>query len=357
MNDDRRRIQLKPYHPPVWSAAAVRFNNLLVNKTQAIAFPVADTKVMHFQLLPGAHAQQPLIYPISMTLGLGDSTAGLWLSDWPLVDHIRTFIPEGMLTRLPENLGIALTENALDPLLNIAEATLGVKIRVQSLSAELNNRLYTLPLTFELTERPLQDPRPDNTRLLSGLLVLEEKLYPLLQERMRLWPSDSNEAWQQLETETFLEIGASYVPIQDINNLAVSDVILVDETAFHTEGELRLRFSPHLYCHARLATEPNRNLTITTDWINMADQENKQNINQINQIPVQLSFDLGQKGLSFNEVKQLRPGYVIDLPQALPEVVQIRAQNKLIGTGELVDVSGRIGVRILSLFGTRSRTS
>lgn len=85
----------------------------------------------------------------------------------------------------------------------------------------------------------------------------------------------------------------------------------------------------------------------------MTDETQQNNIEQINKVPVQLSFDLGHKNMSFNEVKQLRPGYVLDLPGTLPEVVQILAQNKQIGTGELVEIDGRIGIRILSLFGAR----
>ena len=89
----------------------------------------------------------------------------------------------------------------------------------------------------------------------------------------------------------------------------------------------------------------------------MSDNEQKQSIELISQIPVQLSFDLGQKTLSFNEVRQLRPGYIIELGMTLPEVVQIRSQNRQIGTGELVEINGRIGVRILNLFNKKAKGS
>ncbi len=329
-------------------------NNLLLNKSRAFTFELGDQRIFRLQLMPAEGFQQT-IYPLGMTIGIGDSTAGLWLSDWPLLDNIRAFIPEGMLTRLPENLGIALTENALEPLINLIEQGLVSKIKLQSLSAEQNSRLYSLPIGFELTEADKDKPSIEFTRTIRGLLMLENRLYPLLQERMRFWPSSENEDWDALETHLWLEIGSSRVSIQEINQFEVSDVILLDDHHFRTEGLLRLRFGAHLYCTAQLVTEPKKTLTLTTGWNNMAENEPKQNIDQINQIPVQLSFDLGQKTLSFNEVKQLRPGYVIDLAQGLPEVVQIRAQNKLIGTGELVDISGRVGIRILSLFGNRTK--
>lgn len=355
MTDDRRRIKLKPLVPPSWTPAAVRMNNLLLNKTQPLTFFLSKTKAFRLQIFP-TESENISIFPIGLTLGIGDTTAGLWLSDWPLLDQIRSFIPEGMLARLPENLGIALAENALDLLITRIENGLGSKIKIQSLSADKNSTLYTLPLSFELLEGQHDAPQQEQMTLIRGLLMVEERLYPLIQERLRFWPSETEGEWENLDAHLFLEIGTANVSVQEVNNFEPSDIILLDSNGFRSEGLIRLRLNSLLYCGAQLIAEPNRQITITTDWNIMSDNDQKQSVQQINQLPVQLSFDLGQKTLSFNEVKQLRPGYVIDLSQSLPEVVQIRAQNKLIGTGELVDISGRIGVRILSLFGNRSKT-
>ncbi|MFZ1341826.1 type III secretion system cytoplasmic ring protein SctQ [Thiothrix eikelboomii] len=355
MTDERRRITLKLLAPPSWTPAAVRMNNLLLTKTQPFAFFLSENKAFRLQIFP-AEPNSNLVFPIGLTLGIGDTTAGLWLSEWPLLDQIRSYIPEGMLARLPENLGIALAENALDPLITRIENGLGSKIKIQSLSADKNSNLYALPLSFELLEGQRNAHQQEQMTLIRGLLMVEERLYPLIQERLRFWPSDTELQWENLEANLFLEIGTATVSVQEVNHFEPSDIILLDNNSFRRDGLIRLRLNTLLYCGAQLIAEPNRQITITTDWNIMSDNDQKQSVQQINQLPVQLSFDLGQKTLSFNEVKQLRPGYVIDLSQSLPEVVQIRAQNKLIGTGELVDISGRIGVRILSLFGNRSKT-
>lgn len=330
----------------------MRINNLILNKSQTYTFSLDEDRMFRLRLLPG-DAQRQEVYPINMTLGIGDSTAGLWLSDWPALENIREYIPEGMLSRLPENLGLALTENAMEPLIVAAEHGLASKISLQSLSAEQNSRLYTLPVSFELLEANRSKPEGSNTRIINGLLMLEERMYPLLQERMRFWPSDLNEAWEALETKLHIELGQTSLSMQEVNMLAVSDVLLPDDNKFQAERILKLRLKTDLFCTAYLDAEMGTTLTITTGWNKMSDNDAQNNIDQINKVPVQLTFDLGNKTLSFNEIKQLRPGYVLDLPGNLPEVVQIRAQNKQIGTGELVEVGGRIGVRIVSLFGTR----
>ena len=45
----------------------------------------------------------------------------------------------------------------------------------------------------------------------------------------------------------------------------------------------------------------------------------------------------------------LGPGHVFDLGRELRRAVIIRANGKVIGEGELVDVDGQIGVAVLSL--------
>lgn len=330
----------------------MRLNNLLLNKPRVFSFNQNSERSYRVRLIPGDPLMQS-VHPVSMTLGIGDSPAGLWLSSWPMIDSIREFIPEGMLARLPENLGIAIAENALESLVTVAEHAIGNKLKIQSLSAEQNSKVYTLPLGFEIYETNKNLPENDQTQQITGLLVVEERLYPLLQERLRFWPSDMNDEWEALDTSVRLEIDQISLPIQDVNNLQPADILLLEQTQFHKNGSLKLRFHNHLYCEAQLTDKDKPAFTIQSEWNTMPEEKPNTATDQINQIPVQLSFDLGQKTMSFSEARQLRPGYVVDLPGSLPEVVQIRAHNKVIGSGELVEINGRIGVRILNLFNAK----
>lgn len=346
-----RTITFKPVKLEHQSELSVRMNNLLLNKSRVFSFSLNENKGFRVKLMPGDLNQRD-IAPISLTLGLGDSVAGLWLSNWPLVDNIRSFIPEGMLDKLPENLAIALLENALESLLVVAEHGLGTKVKVQGLSADKNNKLYTLPLGFELTESTIVNGQVDGSLIVTGTLLVEERIYPLLQERLRHWPSDPNEDWEQLNLPIRLELSRMQLALNELNSLAADDVLLLPDNDFYQYQQLRLVIYPNLHCTS-IFNPNNKSLTINSEWTTMSDQEQKNPIDSLNQIPVQLTFDVGNHTLSFNEIKQLRPGYVIELSSAFPEVVQIRSQNKLLGTGELVDINGRVGIRILSIFGSK----
>lgn len=64
-------------------------------------------------------------------------------------------------------------------------------------------------------------------------------------------------------------------------------------------------------------------------------------------LPVKLQFIAGETEVSFGELSSIGDGHVFDLRQAAQRHVEIRANGQTIGHGELVEVEGRVGVRIL----------
>lgn len=74
------------------------------------------------------------------------------------------------------------------------------------------------------------------------------------------------------------------------------------------------------------------------------------------EVPVTLSFDLGSRRLPMAELKRMQPGEVFDLQRPLEDgAVRVRANGVTVGYGELVDVDGRIGVRLLRLSQAKSQ--
>jgi flagellar motor switch/type III secretory pathway protein FliN len=64
-------------------------------------------------------------------------------------------------------------------------------------------------------------------------------------------------------------------------------------------------------------------------------------------LPVTLTAEAGRCDLTVARLAGLRAGDVITLPQALLGPVELRTGDRLVARGELVDVEGRRGVRIL----------
>ncbi|HEY4222587.1 MAG TPA: FliM/FliN family flagellar motor switch protein, partial [Myxococcota bacterium] len=66
-------------------------------------------------------------------------------------------------------------------------------------------------------------------------------------------------------------------------------------------------------------------------------------------ITVAMVVELGRVMVSAADVVQLRAGQVIELARAPGEPVDLVVDGKRVGKGELVEIDGELGVRILSL--------
>lgn len=71
----------------------------------------------------------------------------------------------------------------------------------------------------------------------------------------------------------------------------------------------------------------------------------------LNDIPLQIAVELSRVSATAEEVVSLKVGQVIDLHRVPGEPVDLSVNGKIVARGELVEVEGHLGVRILSLAG------
>ncbi len=71
----------------------------------------------------------------------------------------------------------------------------------------------------------------------------------------------------------------------------------------------------------------------------------------MNDIPLQIAVELGRVTTTAEEVLALNVGSVFDLNRVAGEPLDLSVNGKLVARGELVEVDGNLGVRILSLVG------
>lgn len=72
----------------------------------------------------------------------------------------------------------------------------------------------------------------------------------------------------------------------------------------------------------------------------------------VDAIPLRLTFDLGDKHVKLGELRAMQVGEIIEQGHPLADgYVCIRANGAVVGWGDLVDIDGRAGVRILRLAG------
>jgi flagellar motor switch protein FliM len=68
-------------------------------------------------------------------------------------------------------------------------------------------------------------------------------------------------------------------------------------------------------------------------------------------IPLQIAVELARVPLTADEVVALKVGQIIELHRSPGEPVELSVNGKVVARGELVEVEGQLGVRVLSLAG------
>jgi type III secretion protein Q len=68
---------------------------------------------------------------------------------------------------------------------------------------------------------------------------------------------------------------------------------------------------------------------------------------QLDLLPVTLDFELGRARLLLGELRTLGVGAIVPLKGGSPASVAIRSGGRTLGRGEVVDVAGRLGIRIV----------
>lgn len=66
-------------------------------------------------------------------------------------------------------------------------------------------------------------------------------------------------------------------------------------------------------------------------------------------LPVKLMAVLGKKSVVLKDLLKMKVGQAIELDRAPNEFVDITANGKLIARGELVEIEGKLGVRIIKM--------
>jgi flagellar motor switch protein FliN/FliY len=63
-------------------------------------------------------------------------------------------------------------------------------------------------------------------------------------------------------------------------------------------------------------------------------------------VPIDVEVELGRKVMTLRSIVDLKPGSVIRMARSAGENIDILAGGKLIGSGEIVIIEERFGVRI-----------
>lgn len=187
---------------------------------------------------------------------------------------------------------------------------------------------------------------------------------------------------ESIKTQLVTEIGQIALNTNELASLEASDIVLLPDARlkfYGTElsGEIDVRlglwgelcFNGDIITedsaikvilngatrnpspHSRPDYEKGNNMSRRPDNQQDEDQNDlASSAEYVQAVPVTVVVELGRRNMTVADVTRLRLGQIIDLRRTPSEPVELTIDGKSIGKGELVDIEGELGVRILRLF-------
>lgn len=170
------------------------------------------------------------------------------------------------------------------------------------------------------------------------------------------WPALPH-ALPELPLPCRLWVGITELPASVVGGLRPEDAVIIETFA---AGRLLLVVAERWAAQARrqnatiLLTEALRPLSASERKNAMAASElgsGPKDAGSLEAIPIRLSFDAGHLDIPLAEVRRLQVGSIVPVGRGAAELVEISANGRRIGAGELVELEGAVAVRIVRLFG------
>jgi type III secretion protein Q len=232
---------------------------------------------------------------------------------------------------LPPDIGGLLLEASVASLLTLLENSTGQSIVLRGFQ-NLSRPPAGLPLTLNGPDRSW------HLHLSCDADTLEKFLLP--------WPAtERNLDWLPIPGR--LRAGLATLDLSLLRSLRNGDVLLMDTQ--HDEASVLMLTVAESFCapaamqgaSVQVLAPAVRN---PKEWIMSAREQNDGD--DLGNLPVRLAFDLGHIDVPLGALRQLNAGMVLELGRKPQDFVEISANGRKIGQGELVEIDGMIGVRI-----------
>jgi type III secretion protein Q len=264
----------------------------------------------------------------------------------PALLHAHRF-PSGALDVLPDELALAAFEATWRELLGQLERLSGRRVRLQRIRrgtpVPLPEQAFVFVLTLDSTAAA------DGVHVVLAADAPALALLALLARRCPLPARPAPHPQQPLRLR--LTLGGLALSVAQLRQLNVHDVLLPDTAIDTLAPRLALRPDAHHQLHARL-TPDGLQIESALERTYMTAPpaaDNAATPGRVEDIEVRITFDLGDKILTVGELGALQPGQVLALDGSVPTRVAIRANEHLVGYGELIRLDDRTGVRVIEL--------
>ncbi|MCE9830585.1 type III secretion system cytoplasmic ring protein SctQ [Vibrio diabolicus] len=294
-------------------------------------------KQCHFQGADGQSvsitvSQIPSFEGFRLTTLIGGQTIQVDFCRAQLQKWLESTLNATAFESLPNSLQLALLSSQIEPHSEAFKALFGqlpILSQLQPLESSQVQE-HTLMLTLN---------KPNGSLCLwvsEGTNVLLDAL-----------PNSASLKVRHLALPVWLSLGKTHLMLSEFNSLELGDVIFFDD-CYIAQQQAIFQVSNQNLWRCQLDDQI---LHIIEKETNMNDLNTSEMLTDHQQLPVELTFDIGHQTITLEQLNQLQPGYVFELNQPVSKPVTLRANGKIVGECELVNVNEHLGVRVLELFG------
>jgi type III secretion system YscQ/HrcQ family protein len=257
---------------------------------------------------------------------------------------------EDLKTMSEELRGVAL-ESAFERVLDRIEQLSGARSTIVRMSD--NHRRDKTPSRLRVFFKLIRKKDAMRAR---GYISTNEAGLEWIAGRMGRLNAKTWNRFNHLSVIGSIEIAKAELTCAEINGLATNDIVLAEVTGAWDDRHVIIRFS---HCLALEGNMVEKDRILIQDVIKSNGEKNKMMNKKdfaarpadmpVEDIPVELVFEIGRTDIAIGELSHLQPGYTIQLDEAIDrhKPVTIRGNGVAVGKGEIVLIDDRLGIRIL----------
>lgn len=152
------------------------------------------------------------------------------------------------------------------------------------------------------------------------------------------------------KAEVRLRVGSTRLKLNDVKSLEIDDIVLLENS---NSSIMELSYSDYV---TEVRVVPNQTIMIDSDF-DYNGENPKGDImagsdmyNMWDSIQVDIDAEFEKVKLTLGELKQITEGLIVDIGSIYDNKIDLKVENKIVASGELVIINDRYGVQIKQVF-------
>ncbi len=179
-----------------------------------------------------------------------------------------------------------------------------------------------------------------------GKMIVTVPVIAVKPEKLRIRHRFSIDDFKNCPARFNISVGKTKIKLNDIKQLEPGDIVVLEDsnikrmTLIYENKTLKFKVIPNPALIKDFDYDGGRHM----------DENSANNFNMWDTIQVDMGAEFEKVKISLGELKQMSEGLVVDIGSVYENKIDLKVENKIIASGELVIINDRYGVRIDEIY-------